>query len=470
MFGKLRDKLKGALKKFSKDVEEEGDVETVEEAQPEEEVVEEAPKEEQVKEEEPEEEEKPSEEAPKKEEPAEKEEAPKEEEPPEEKEEAPEKEPQKPSEPSRSPSSQETSEEPEKEEEAPKKRGFFGKVFGKKQEEAAEEEQPQEEPVKEETETPQEAAEPAVEEPAPEQASEEPEAAEEESKKKGGFFSRITKVKLSEERFNDVFWDLEVALLENNVAMEVIEKVKGDLREALAGEKVSRKGVQGLILDTLKESIKEALSVPQVDLLAKTEEHQPLVIAMIGVNGSGKTTTLAKLAKYFQDHGKTVVAAAADTFRAAAIQQLEEHTTKLGVKLIKHDYQADPAAVAFDAVKHAKAKGIDVVLIDSAGRLHSNDNLMNELKKLIRVNKPDLNIFVGEAITGNDCVEQAKLFDQAVGIDALILAKADVDEKGGAPLSASYVTGKPVIFLGTGQTYEDLAPFKPDELLEKLGL
>ncbi|MBW2982923.1 signal recognition particle-docking protein FtsY [Candidatus Woesearchaeota archaeon] len=344
-------------------------------------------------------------------------------------------------------------------------------MFGRKQEEAAEEEQPSGEAVKEESETSQEAAEPAVEEPAPEQASEEPEAAEEEPKdKKDGFFSRITKVKLSEERFDDVFWDLEVALLENNVAMEVIEKVKADLREALAGEKVSRKGVQGLILDTLKESIKEALSVEQVDLLAEAEEHQPLVIAMIGVNGSGKTTTLAKLAKYFQDHGKSVVAAAADTFRAAAIQQLEEHTTKLGVKLIKHDYQADPAAVAFDAVKHARAKGIDVVLIDSAGRLHSNDNLMNELKKLIKVNQPDLNIFVGEAITGNDCVEQAKLFDQAVGIDALILAKADVDEKGGAPLSASYVTRKPVIFLGTGQSYEDLTPFKPDEVLEKLGL
>ncbi len=477
MFGKLRDKLKGALKKFSKDVEEEGDVETVEE-RPEEEVVEkeepeekpavkEAPEEEkpseEVPEKEPEQEEQPSEEEPQKEEAA------KDEEQPVEKEETPEKE-TGPSEPSLSPTSQKSSEEPEKEEEAPRKKGFFGKVFGKK--ESVEEPV---ETVEEDSETPQEAPEPTAEDAPQEQAvvEEAPakEAPEEEVKeKKSGFFSRITKVKLSEERFDDVFWDLEVALLENNVAMEVIEKVKGDLRKALAGEKVSRKGVQGLILDTLKESIKEALSVEQVDLLAEAEEHQPLVIAMIGVNGSGKTTTLAKLAKYFQDHGKSVVAAAADTFRAAAIQQLEEHTTRLGVKLIKHDYQADPAAVAFDAVKHAKAKGIDVVLIDSAGRLHSNDNLMNELKKPIRVNKPDINIFVGEAVTGNDCVEQAKLFDQAVGIDALILAKADVDEKGGAPLSASYVTKKPVIFLGTGQSYEDLTPFKPEEVLEKLGL
>ena len=138
--------------------------------------------------------------------------------------------------------------------------------------------------------------------------------------------------------------------------------------------------------------------------------------------------------------------------------------------MIRHDYESDPAAVAFDAIEHAKAKGIDVVLIDTAGRLHSNDNLMNELKKLVRVNKPDLKIFVGESITGNDCVEQAKLFNEAVGIDAIILAKADVDEKGGAAVSISYITKKPIIYLGTGQKYADLAEFKPDIIIKNIGL
>jgi fused signal recognition particle receptor len=164
-----------------------------------------------------------------------------------------------------------------------------------------------------------------------------------------------------------------------------------------------------------------------------------------------------------------VVLAAADTFRAAAIQQLEHHAEKLGVKMIKHDYNSDPAAVAFDAVRHAEAKGIDIVIIDTAGRLHSNDNLMNELKKLIKVNKPDLKLFVGESITGNDCVEQAKVYDEIIGIDAIILSKADVDEKGGAALSISYVTKKPVLFIGTGQTYDDLKKFDKKEIMAGLG-
>ncbi|HHE36710.1 MAG TPA: signal recognition particle-docking protein FtsY, partial [Candidatus Woesearchaeota archaeon] len=202
----------------------------------------------------------------------------------------------------------------------------------------------------------------------------------------------------------------------------------------------------------------------------KKKKEKPYIIAFIGVNGSGKTTTMAKIAHMLIQHRLSVVFAASDTFRAAAIQQLEEHAKKLGVKMIKHEYESDPAAVAYDAVQHARARNIDVVLIDTAGRLHSNDNLMNELKKLVRVNKPDLKIFVGESITGNDCIEQAKLFNQAVGIDVIILAKADVDEKGGAAVSISYVTKKPIIYLGTGQKYEDLAEFKPELVMKSIGL
>lgn len=305
------------------------------------------------------------------------------------------------------------------------------------------------------------------------------------TKKKKGFFGklkeRVVKFQLTDDVFEEIFWDFELALLEGNVASEVIEKIKSDLKEKLTSENVSRKEVGDVIFETLKNSLDEILSVPTFDLIEKIKKHRqsvsqnsdsrlPFVICMVGVNGSGKTTTLAKLINLFQKQNLSMVVAAADTFRAAAIQQLEEHTNKLGVKLIKHDYDADPAAVAFDAIKHAQAKDLDLVLIDTAGRLQSNSNLMDELKKLVRVNKPDLTIFIGESITGNDCVEQAVAFNEAVGIDGIILSKADVDEKGGAAISVSYVTRKPILYLGTGQTYDDLKPFDKDEMLETLGL
>ncbi|MCF7799166.1 signal recognition particle-docking protein FtsY [Candidatus Woesearchaeota archaeon] len=294
------------------------------------------------------------------------------------------------------------------------------------------------------------------------------------TKKKKGFFGklkeRVVKFQLTEEKFEEIFWEFELALLENNVAVQVIEKIKKDMHEQLTQENVTRKSVEEVIIDTLKNSLKEILDVPAFDLLSNIKTKKPYVICMTGVNGSGKTTTLAKLIHYFQKNNISLVVAAADTFRAAAIQQLEEHTNKLGVKLIKHDYNADPAAVAFDAIKHATAKGLDVVLIDTAGRLQSNSNLMDELKKLIRVNKPDLNIFIGESITGNDCVEQAVAFNEAVGIDGIILSKADVDDKGGAAISVSYVTGKPILYLGTGQTYDDLEVFDKEKILANLGL
>jgi fused signal recognition particle receptor len=298
----------------------------------------------------------------------------------------------------------------------------------------------------------------------------------EEEQEKKGFFRKLTEtfttVKLSEEKFEGLFWELEVVLMENNVAVEVIDKIKADLKRDLTTGKVSRRGIDGLIEDSLRNSVEELFVGKRLDIAqeVKKKKEKPFVIAFIGVNGSGKTTTMAKIANMLLKNHLSVVFAASDTFRAAAMQQLQEHADKLGVKMIKHDYESDPAAVAFDAVKHAQAKGIDVVLIDTAGRLHSNDNLMNELKKLVRVNKPDMKIFVGESITGNDCVEQAKLFNEAVGIDAIILAKADVDEKGGAAVSVSYVTQKPIIYLGTGQKYEDLTEFKPELIIKNIGL
>ncbi|MBD3259420.1 signal recognition particle-docking protein FtsY [Candidatus Woesearchaeota archaeon] len=299
---------------------------------------------------------------------------------------------------------------------------------------------------------------------------------EEKPKEKKGFFKRIregvVKTRLSDEKFNDLFWNLEIVLMENNVAVEVIDKVKDDLKKQLCEEKISRLGIEKIIKDTLKDSIRELFDVEKINLIEriKQKKEKPFVIVFVGINGVGKTTSLAKLAKKLQDNGLTCIMAAADTFRVAAIEQLEEHANNLGIKLIKHEYGSDAAAVCYDAVAHAKAKKIDVVLIDTAGRQHSNVNLMEELHKVVRVSKPDLKVFVGDALTGNDAVEQAKEFKEHVGIDGIILSKTDVDDKGGGAISISYVTNKPILYFGVGQGYEDLQEFSPDIVLANLGL
>jgi len=294
----------------------------------------------------------------------------------------------------------------------------------------------------------------------------------EETKESKSFFGKVkeklTTKTISESKFEDLFWDLELILLENNVSVEVIEKIKEDLKQELVDKPLPR-DVLGKIEDTLKRSLDEILTYDKIDLLQKAEENKPLVIAFFGINGAGKTTSIAKLTNYFQKNAKSVVLAACDTFRAAAIQQLEEHANNLGVKIIKHDYGSDAAAVAYDAIKYAEKNKVDVVLIDTAGRLHSNTNLMAELEKIIRVTKPHLKIFVGESITGNDCIEQAQKFNDLVEMDGAILTKADVDEKGGAPLSISYTIKKPILFLGVGQTYDDLEEFDKDVILKRLG-
>ncbi|MEM3127350.1 MAG: signal recognition particle-docking protein FtsY [Candidatus Woesearchaeota archaeon] len=300
------------------------------------------------------------------------------------------------------------------------------------------------------------------------------ETKKEETKEEKSFFAKIkekiTTTKISEKQFNELFWEIELGLLENNVAVEVIEKIKHDLRATLVEKPIPRGKVKETIVVTLKDSIDELFNVGRINLLDRINHKKPFVICFVGINGSGKTTTIAKLAHWLQQHRRSCVIAAGDTFRAAAIQQLEEHANKLGVKLIKHDYGADPAAVGFDAIKYAQAHKIDVVLIDTAGRLHSNTNLVDEMKKIVKVTKPDLKIFVGESITGNDCVEQAQKFNQAIELDGIILSKADVDEKGGAAISVSYVTKKPIIYIGTGQNYSDLKEFDKKIVLDSLGL
>jgi len=292
-----------------------------------------------------------------------------------------------------------------------------------------------------------------------------------------GFFRRAFsgKILITEEKFENFFWELELMLLENNVAYEAIEEIKKELAEKIVGKEFQRGKIQDTLSSSIKEIIEKILLQP-FDLIEKIKQERgksdetkrPYVILFLGINGSGKTTTLAKLAYLLKKNGLSCVLAASDTFRAAAIQQLEKHAEALGIRLIKHDYGADAAAVAYDSIEYAKAKGIDAVLIDSAGRLHSNRNLMDELAKLVRVSKPDLKIFVGEMLTGNDCIEQAKEFDKAVGIDAVILTKSDVDEKGGTAISIGYMLKKPILFLGTGQKYSDLEEFDKKKIMDKI--
>mgnify|MGYP001247472167 CR=1 FL=1 len=298
---------------------------------------------------------------------------------------------------------------------------------------------------------------------------------EEQEPEKKGFFSKlkekIVTTKISYEKFENLFSDMELILMENNVALEVIEKIKSDLGKSLVEKPIKRTNIEETIKESLKNSVDDLFKTEEINLLRKIKyEEKPFVIAFFGINGSGKTTTLAKIADLLKTKKISCVLAASDTFRAASIEQLQIHADKLDIKLIKHDYGSDPAAVAFDAVKHAKAKNIDVVLIDTAGRLHSNINLMDELKKVVKVAKPDLNIFVGESIAGNDCIEQVQKFNEAVKIDGIVLSKADVDEKGGTAISVSYVTKKPIMYLGVGQEYSDLKEFNPDIILDSLGL
>ena len=294
---------------------------------------------------------------------------------------------------------------------------------------------------------------------------------------KQGFFSKLIKlptklntVRLDQETFNEFFEKLEAILLENNVALSVVDKIREDMEKRLVNIEIKKPMLEQEIKNTLKESILEIL-MPPFDLIELIKKKEGVfVIVFFGINGSGKTTTIAKLANLLQKNKISCVFAAADTFRAASIEQLEKHGNNLNIKVIKQNYGADPAAVAFDAIKYANAHGIKAVLIDTAGRMHTKSDLLKEMEKIIRVSKPDSKIFIAESITGNDAVEQAKNFNESTGIDGVILTKADVDEKGGTAISIGHVTNKPILFLGTGQTYNDLQKFDPKEVIVNLGL
>jgi fused signal recognition particle receptor len=287
----------------------------------------------------------------------------------------------------------------------------------------------------------------------------------------GSFTEGFLGQRLREGTIDDVLDDLEIALLQSDVALPVIERMRRDLRKELVGKKL-RSGVdaEGAIRLSLEHTARAILARPPIDLAATIRAHasKPYVILFVGVNGTGKTTTVAKIAGWLASQKLSCVIAAGDTFRAGAIEQLLVHGERLGVRVVRQQEGSDPAAVAFDAVQHAKARHLDAVLVDTAGRQHTNENLIEEAKKIRRVVAPSLTLFVGDALSGNDVLEQAKLFDKAIGIDGLILTKLDADAKGGAALSATYVTKKPILFVGIGQGYSDLVPFDPDWMVRRL--
>lgn len=280
--------------------------------------------------------------------------------------------------------------------------------------------------------------------------------------------------KISEDDFNNIFKDLEMLFLENNVALEVIENVEKKLSQKLVGKEIKKENLESEIKNELKSTLNEILIEPDNPLYAvkskKQSEHKPFVILFFGINGTGKTTSIAKIAYLLKKNNFSVALAAGDTFRAASIEQIQIHADKLKIPLIKHDYGADPSAVGFDAIKYAEKHKIDVVLIDTAGRMHTKTNLLTEMKKIVRVTNPDLKIFVAESIAGNDAIEQAKTFHEIIDIDGSILSKADIDEKGGTIISVSHATHKPIFYLGTGQNYQDLKLFNKQEYIESLGL
>jgi len=293
-----------------------------------------------------------------------------------------------------------------------------------------------------------------------------------------GAFSSLAKAvaekKLSEKDLDDSLYNFQLALMESDVAQNVVESVTGDLKKQLLGMSVERsKDVEEVVKEKLRGEVLSVFSqVGDVDVLARVKESkakgEPFKILFLGINGTGKTTTVAKFANYMKKNGFSVVIAAGDTHRAGAIEQVSEHADRIGAKVVAQRYGADPAAVARDGVLYAKSHYIDVVLIDSAGRMQTNQNLMEEMSKIVRVVTPDLKIFIGDSLAGNDAVSQAELFSKYTGFDGAILTKVDADSKGGAALSIAFTTKRPILFLGVGQSYDDLKRFDAKSFADSL--
>lgn len=289
-----------------------------------------------------------------------------------------------------------------------------------------------------------------------------------------GLVDKVTTTELKAENLRPILSDFKITLAENDVAFPVADRICDELEKRLEGVQVKRlEDRKKIVEEDLRQVLLEIMltnnkiNLPK-NIEEKRKQGEPFVIVFVGINGTGKTTTIAKVARFLNKKGYSVVLACSDTYRAGSIEQLEEHAKRLGIRMIKHKYGADPAAVAYDTISHAKAHGINAVLIDTAGRMQTNQNLMNELAKIKRVITPDLTVLTVDSLTGNDAVTQAEEFHKSVAIDATILTKVDADVKGGSALSVTYVTKKPILFIGTGQKYEDLEEFNPEKFVNMI--
>lgn len=341
-----------------------------------------------------------------------------------------------------------------------------------REEKAREEKQPVREEKKEEKQ-------PAKEE-KKEEAKQEQKRVEKQEKKpdvtlatkiKGTFFG---KVKISERDADPFLEQLRISLLQTDVNYDVADRIVDALHKNLVGKDLESRdiarGVRQEIRNTLLQILGKNAGVNVLELVLerKRRGETPFKMLFLGPNGAGKTTTIAKMASMLGSNGVRCVISASDTFRAAAIEQSEIHAKRLGVDVIKSRYGSDPASVAFDAVAYAKAHGLDAVLIDTAGRQETNRSLIEELKKMVRVNKPDLCIFIGESIAGNSLLDQVKQFNEAAKLDGVILTKLDVDSKGGNTLSILSDTSVPVLYFGMGESYKDLIPYDSQFIVDNI--
>jgi signal recognition particle-docking protein FtsY len=287
------------------------------------------------------------------------------------------------------------------------------------------------------------------------------------------FKEKVEYKEIKEDDIEEILEDLKLDMIENDVAYDIADSIINDVKKQLIGFKIKRgEDIEDVVKDSIKKSIIKSLGYENINLIEsikrKCNKNEPYVIVFLGINGVGKTTTIAKFANMLKENGISVVIAAADTFRAGAQEQIDIHAKKIDIPIIKGQYGADPASVAYNAILFAKSRGLCTVLVDTAGRMHSDIDLMGELQKIVKVTKPDMKILIVDALTGNDAVEQAKMFNENIGVDGIIITKIDADVKGGVAISVSSVTNKPILFIGFGQNYNDIKRFDPNEYVNNL--